>query len=142
MGPFAQGFKQGKQRLILELHEMIRVWHIVSCVICFFFILCARFVGRSVQSYEKKSFFRVFSRLGPFPQVFRQVKEWLILELHEMIRVSLVVASLIVFILFCDWDGQGGMFKVMENYHFLNMFSRLGSFLELFGRVKEWLILE
>ena len=69
---------------------------------CFFFILCARFVGRSVQSYEKKSFFRVFSRLGPFPQVFRQVKEWLILELHEMIRVSLAVASLIVFILFCD----------------------------------------
>ena len=28
-----------------------------------------------VQSYEQGSFFSVFSRLGPFSQVFRQVKE-------------------------------------------------------------------
>ena len=55
--------------------------------------------------------------MGPFPQVFRQDEEWIILELHETIRVSLVVASVIVFILFCDWDGQGGVFKVMKKDH-------------------------
>ena len=42
----------------------------------------------SVQSYDKGSFFTVFSRLG---KVFGPVEEWLMLELHEMIRVSHVV---------------------------------------------------
>ena len=32
--------------------------------------------------------FWCFSRLGHFPQVFGQVKEWPILELPEMIKVS------------------------------------------------------
>ena len=29
----------------------------------------------SVQSYEEWLFFSIFSRFGPFPQVFGQVKE-------------------------------------------------------------------
>ena len=37
---------------------------------------------------ENAHLFSIFSHLGPFPQVFRQVKEWLILECHEMIKVS------------------------------------------------------
>ena len=47
------------------------------------------------------------------------MKEWLILELHETIRVSHVVAGPIVFILFYDRDGQGGVFNVMKNDHLL-----------------------
>ena len=43
-----------------------------------------------------------FSCLCHFPQVFGQVKEWLILELHEMIRMPHVVAYPKVFILVCD----------------------------------------
>ena len=50
----------------------------------------------------KWSFFGVFSRLGPFLQVFGQVKEWLILKLDEMIRIPHVVAcpmNLICFVI-------------------------------------------
>ena len=39
----------------------------------------------------------IFSRLELFPYVFRQVKEWLTLQLHEMIRLPHAVACPIVF---------------------------------------------
>ena len=56
-----------------------------------------------------------FSRLDPFPQVFRQVKESLILQLHEMKRMLQVVACPTVFILFYDQYWQGGVLKLMKN---------------------------
>ena len=78
-----------------------------SCVPSFFFFVClfyfvlrAKLAGRSVQSLEKWSVFSLFNRLGPFPQVFRQVKECLTLELHKPIRVSPLPAFPIAFILF------------------------------------------
>ena len=40
------------------------------------------------------------------------------LELHKIIRVSHVVACLIVVILFYEWDLQGGVLIVMKNHHF------------------------
>ena len=64
-------------------------------------------------------YFHIFSRFGHFPQVFEQVNEWLILELHEMIKVSHLAASPVVFILFYDRDWQGGVLKLMKNDHFL-----------------------
>ena len=69
----------------------------------------------SSQIYKRRSFTGIFSRLGPFPQVFRHAKEWLILERNEMIRVSHVVLCPFLFTLFYDRDGQGGVFKVMNN---------------------------
>ena len=59
-------------------------------------------VGTSGQSYEKGSFFSVFSRLDHFPKVLRQVNEWPILELHEVIKVPHLVLCPTVFILFYD----------------------------------------
>ena len=58
--------------------------------------------------------FSIFSRLVPFPQVFGQVKEWLMLDLHEMIRLLHVVACPVVSILVSDRDGQARVFKVMR----------------------------
>ena len=52
-------------------------------------------VGRqhsALQIYEKCSILSIFYHFGPFSQVFGQVKEWLILELHEIIRISNVVS--------------------------------------------------
>ena len=37
-----------------------------------------------------------------FPQVFGQVKEWIILKLYEMIRVQHIFACPVFFILLCD----------------------------------------
>ena len=63
--------------------------------------------------------FSLFGRLGPFPQVFGQVKEYLMIELHKIIRFSHVVACPIVFILFYERSRQGRVFKVMKNDEFL-----------------------
>ena len=69
--------------------------------------------SRSVQSYKKWSFFSVFTRLGLFPYVFAQVKEWLVLELHEMIRMLHAVAYPVTFNLLCDLGQQLGVLEVL-----------------------------
>ena len=46
------------------------------------------------------------------------MKESLILELHEIILESHVVACPMRFNLLCDQDQQGGVFKGMKNDHF------------------------
>ena len=75
-------------------------------------------LARSVQSYEKRSFSKYLISFGLFPGVFGQVNEWPLSKLHEMIRVLLLVACPILFILFYEQDWQGGVFKVMKNDHF------------------------
>ena len=56
----------------------------------------------STQTYEKGSFFSIFIRLAPLPQVFGQVKGLLMLKLHKIKYVSHIVAL-----------------RVLENNHFL-----------------------
>ena len=86
-----------------------------SCVSYYFcFVLWSRLAGWSAETYEKCSFFSIFSCLVSFPQVFGQVKEWSVLKLHKIIRVSQVVAFPIASVLFFDQRCQGGVFKVMK----------------------------
>ena len=118
LGPFPQVFGHVQEWLMLILNKIIRAWHVVACPI-FYFVLWAKLVEKSVESYEKWWFFSVFNHLDHFAQVFRQVKECLILQLHEMIRVLHEVACPIVFILFYDPYWQGVVFKLMKNIHFL-----------------------
>ena len=101
---------------------------------CFYFVLSAKLPGRSVQNYEKWSFFSLFSCLGFFPWVFGQVKEWPISELYETIRVLHIVACPLVFILFYERSFQGGVFKIMKNDHFLVLLSVWVLFPELLRR--------
>ena len=62
-----------------------------SCVPSYFyFVLQTKLAGRVVQNYENWSFFSVFSSSGPVTQVFGQVKEWLILEPHEIVGLLLL----------------------------------------------------
>ena len=58
----------------------------------------------------------------------------IILELHEMIRVSHAVECPVIFMLFYDWDEQGGVFKNVENDLFL-VFYPPGSCFPCFWRV-------
>ena len=76
---------------------MIRVAHAVTFPILFILFYDRDLTGRSVPSYEKWSFFSVFSHLGPFPLVFGQGKEWLMLELHGTIQVPDAVLCPVVF---------------------------------------------
>ena len=56
---------------------------------------------------------------------------------HKCLKFSCVCN---VFILFYERRWQGGEFKIIKNYHNLNNFSRFGSYHQVFGQVKEWLI--
>ena len=71
------------------------------------------------KGLKNDHFLNIFISFSLFPQVFAQVNEWPILELHEMIRVPHLVACTIVFILFDDRDWQGGVLKLMKNDYFL-----------------------
>ena len=60
-----------------------RVSNLVACPIIFILI---NDLGRQ-RGMFKVTKMMIFSRLGPFPQVFWQVEECLRLTLHEMIRM-------------------------------------------------------
>ena len=71
------------------------------------------------------------------------MKEWPVLESHEMIRLKHVVACPIVFILFNRRYCQEGVFKVMNFFnfvqsdHFLVFLAIWAFFPIVFGQVKE-----
>ena len=94
-------FGQVKEWFMLEIHKIIRLSHIYPCSIAFLLIFDQGCRG-GVFKVMKKDFFQCFQPFGTFPQVFRQVKECLILQLHEMIRAIHEFACPSVFILFQD----------------------------------------
>ena len=98
---------------------MIRVPHLVACPIKFNLLFDQGQQGRVFKVMKNDHFFYIFISFGHFPQVFAQVNEWPILELHEMIRVPHLVVFPIVFILFDVRDWQGGVLKLIKNDHFL-----------------------
>ena len=51
---------------------------------------------------KKYHFLVVFGSFGYFLQSFGQVMEWLILQLHEILRVLLAMSYEIIFTLFYD----------------------------------------
>ena len=75
------------------------------CVELFFFVLWAKLEGGVFKITKNDIFFIVFSSLGTFPQVFKQIKGWIMSELQKVLHV---VASPIVFILFYEEGWQGG----------------------------------
>ena len=76
---------------------MIRVLRVAVCLVVFILL----------YDFGHVHFFNIFSRLGPFIQVFGQFKEWLILELHNMIKLAPILACPIVLILLCDLRRHG-----------------------------------
>ena len=66
----------------------------------------------------------MFSRLGNFLHVFPQVKEWLILEVQEMIRVSDIVGFPTSFNLLCGQTQQGEVLNLLKKrLKILNFFN-------------------
>ena len=57
---------------MLELHEIVSMSHVVACQIDFK-LLCAQGQLGGVVKLTKNDYF-IFNHLGPFPQVFGQVK--------------------------------------------------------------------
>ena len=74
-----------------------------------------------------------------FPQVSGQIKEWLILKLHEMKRVVNVLAYPIVFVLFDDPDLQEVVLELMKNDQFLAFLAVWVLFPKVLGRLRSGL---
>ena len=89
---------------------MIRVLYMVACTNNVFILFHGQdWQGRIFKIMKNDNSLNTFISFGLFPHVFRQVKECLILQLHEMIKVLREVAWPIVFILFNDRYWQGGV---------------------------------
>ena len=94
--------------------------------------------GRS--AHEKRSFFRVFSRLNLFTQVLGQVKEHLKLKFQEIIRA--VAWPIAFFFLWTRLARRSVSVQSYENWSFFCVFSRFCPFLQVFGQTNDWSILE
>ena len=81
----------------------------------FYFALGSKSAGRSAKTYEKWLFSDIFSCLGYYSPIFGQFIEYLLLKLHEMIRMSHVVEFLIVFIVLGNLGWHGKVLKCMKN---------------------------
>ena len=140
-GSFSPSFSAGEGVNYIKI-----TWNdksaICSCVRNEFqFPLWSTSAGRSTQTYKKWSFFSAFSRLGPFPQAFAQVKEWLILELHGVIRLLYLVTCPVDFNLISDGGQQGGVLKPTKNDHFQIFLTVWVSFLKFLGRLRSGIFL-
>ena len=106
-----------------------------SCVPdSFYFVSQAKLAWRDVQNYKNWSFFSVFSRLDSFPQVFGQVKGWLMLEFQKMRRVSHEVAFSIFFILWAKLAGRS--VQNYEKWSFYSVVIRLSPFPQVFEQLR------
>ena len=99
---------------MLQLHNLMKVSHAVACPIVFILFYDQSWQGGVFKFMKIDYFSSVFSPLGPFSQVFGKVKEWLILELHEMIRVLHTVVCPMGFNFLCDRAQQGGVLKLAK----------------------------
>ena len=97
---------------------MIRVPHVVACPMDFN-LLYDRDQQGGMLKPTKVDRFSVFLAVRILFSSFGQVKGWDILEMHEMIRISYLVACPLAFNLFCDRGQQGGVLKPTKNDHFL-----------------------
>ena len=94
---------------------MKRMLHAVLRPIAFL-LLYERNWQEEVLKPMKNYHLLVFSAVWVlFLQVFGQVKEWLMLELHKIIRMSQVVLWSIVSPWFYERGWQGIVLKVLEN---------------------------
>ena len=72
-----------------------------------------RSAERTAETDEKWSFFSIFNRLGPYSEVFGEMKELVILKLHEMIKVLYVAACQMNFNLLSGRRQQLGVLKML-----------------------------
>ena len=97
---------------MLELHKIRSVLDLVLFSTVFILFHEQRWQGGVFKVIKNDHFLNIFSSLRPYPQVFGQAKKWLIVGLHEMIRVPRVVACPMDFNLLCDRGHQGGVLKL------------------------------
>ena len=109
----------------------MRVSHGAACPIIFILFYDRSWQGEVLKLMKDFFFFSISSRFGQFLEIFGQVKEWFMLELHGMIIVPHVAACLMDFNLFSDRVQQPGVLRPTKNI--FRYFWPFGSFFSSFG---------
>lgn len=110
--------------------------HGAACAIIYILFYDRSWQGEVLRLMKDLFFFSISSRFGQFPEIFGQVKEWFMLELHGMIIVPHVVACLMDFNLFSDRVQQPGVLKPTKNDHFQIFLTVWVLFLKFSGRLR------
>ena len=95
---FSQVLGQVKKWFILESHEMIRILHVAVGLMVLIFLCVIYRQGGVLRLMKSGSISSIFNCSGLFLQAYKQVKERLILEMHEMIRLSFLCAVFFSFL--------------------------------------------
>ena len=82
----------------------------------------------------------IFLPFRYFSQIFEQVKEWSILELHEMIRVPHIAVCLVVFSLLCGLGKPAEVLRLIKNVHFILLLAVWLLFISSLGRLGSGLL--
>ena len=139
-------------------------------------------VWNLARSWSISSILSILRNLDPFPQIFGQIKEWLVIELGLARRSVQIYEKISFFSSFWQfwlfspkfwasdgvayitiaWNIKSATCNVVRNYFyfvlwliwagrsvsnygkwsFFSIFSRLGTFPHVFGKGKEWLMLD
>ena len=95
---FSQVLGQVKKWFILESHEMIRILHVAGWLMVLILLCVIYWQGGVLRLMKSGSISSIFNCSGLFLQAYKQVKERLILEMHEMIRLSFLCAVFFSFL--------------------------------------------
>ena len=116
------------------------------CSQLFLFCLMIELGSEECSNLWKIMIFSIFSHLGPFPQAFRQVKEWLMLKMQKRnaqndtsVTYSCVL-NCFYFVLWATLSGRS--VQSYEKWSIFSVFNRLGAFPHVFGQLKGLLMLE
>ena len=110
---------------------------IFSCVLNDFWFTCDLNWEAGVLKLKNKcSILNLFRGLGYFPQISGQVKEWIMLELHGMIRVTHIVACPVTHILLCGRGRLGAVLKLIKIDQFLVFLAGWFLFHKFLGRLR------
>ena len=129
---------------MLKLPKIIRVSHAVACPVVFILFYVRGRQGGMFKVMKNDRFIVSLTIQVFFLQIFAQVKQWLLLELHGIIRLlHLVLCPLLKptknFILLERL--AGGVFKVTENDNFLVLLVIWLLFSKFLGRLGNGLLL-
>ena len=92
-----------------------------------------------IAEYEEWSVLRIFGGCGLIPQNFGQVLEQIILYFIKIVRVSLIIACPVVFIVLYNCDKQRGVLILMGNAQILVHLSVRILFSKFLGRSRSGL---
>ena len=144
LGSFPQVLGQTKRCPILELHEILKLPHVVAFTIFFYFLLWSSSTCRIAQTYEKWPFLKHFQPMWSVSSRFWQVifipvrffQTQIILHFMKIKKGCIAFASLFFLLFFWYQSGQGVVLKLNKNGQFKVFWATWVLFPKFLSRLK------